>query len=659
MGGAAFLLAAVAFATPAAAQFGTTAKVARPIPSTNSLDPTAAGSQVLVKNRIVAQTTAELLKEVAGTRVVAAGAQGTPFCVRLRGAACDQVTVMLGDVPLSSPDTGAFDLSLLPLEAVGGFQVFRGGTPAWLNDGAVGGVVQLLPRSYEETEVGARVNAGSFGSWRTNAFGATASEKVEFFGTAGAAGARNDFPYLDDGGTRFDPSDDVERLRQNADFLEGFGFSNLKVETSDSSQLDMVFLGVGRDRGEPGPGSSPALNANARSTRLIGSASWLQQEDGPHPYRVQVAANYDYGRNRFTDELGEIGNGIPRQTDDQTHAIFGRVAASVTAVPWLEVTTIASTRYQAFDPDDEMVLVQEVASSRLSAAGTVEARFFGEANKVLLELRPSVRLGWSRASLHGSGPGEPELSPSSDFQPTYRLGAAIAPLEWLAFRGSVGNGYKLPSLLQLFGNRSFVAANPGLIPERSLSVDGGVTARGHRGIVSGYATVGAFVSYIDNMIRFRPNSQSQIVYENIGSGRSRGVELELRGGVTEHFFLTAELTWTQAVDLDIDKWLPGQPQWDALIQPEAHSGALSKRVSDLLLFFQIAYIGKSYSDRVNLVELPARTVLGLGAGADFFEGRLGLSFRVDDLLDVRGYDLLGYPLPGRRYSGRLSVRHSW
>jgi outer membrane receptor protein involved in Fe transport len=76
-------------------------------------------------------------------------------------------------------------------------------------------------------------------------------------------------------------------------------------------------------------------------------------------------------------------------------------------------------------------------------------------------------------------------------------------------------------------------------------------------------------------------------------------------------------------------------------------------------FFQVAYVGKSFSDPANLVVLPSRTMLALGAGVDLFERRLGLSFRVDDLLDVRGQDLLGYPLPGRRYTGRVSYQHSW
>lgn len=650
-----------AVSSHASAQFGETVEVERPIPATNPLDATAAGTEVRVRDRVVPQTTEQLIQEAAGTRVVGTGAQGTPFCLRIRGAACDQVAVMLDDVPISSPDSGAFDLSLVPLEAVDGFEVYRGGAPAWLNDGSVGGVLRLRPRSYQQNEIGARGTFGSFANWSANAFGAAAAKKVEVFATAGAAGAKNDYPYLDDNGTRFDPTDDIERERRNADFLQGFGFGNLSVETSPYSRLKLVFLGLGRERGEPGPASSPAIQARVNETRIIGTAAWLHEKQGRTPYRVQVAANYDFGRERFRDELGEIGNGGPNVSDDKTHAFFGRFASSVLLARWFELTTIASARYQVFDPEDELTNAQTQASDRVTAAGTIETRFFGRAGPVALELRPSVRLSWTRAAVRQSilGGAIPPPAPSSDFLPTYRVGAAIAPLDWLAFRGSVSSGYRLPSLLQLFGNRSTVVASPNLVPERSLSVDGAVTARGQKGIWSGYLSGGAFVSWVNDQIRFRRTAQSQIKYENIASGRSRGVEVEIRGAVTEHFVVLGDLTWTDAIDESTGNRLPGQPEWVAFVQPEAHSGELSKIVSDVTGFFRVLYIGKSYADPANLVELVARTELAAGVGVDMFERRLGLSFRVDDLLDVRGQDLLGYPLPGRRYTGRLSFRHAW
>jgi len=101
------LICAVAIlARSADAQFGETAEVERLIPATNSLDATAAGSEILVRDRIVPQTTEQLLQESAGTRVVSAGAPGSFFCLRLRGVACEQSTVMLGDAPINNPDTG-------------------------------------------------------------------------------------------------------------------------------------------------------------------------------------------------------------------------------------------------------------------------------------------------------------------------------------------------------------------------------------------------------------------------------------------------------------------------------------------------------------------------------------------------------------------------
>lgn len=653
------VLAAIATATPSSAQFGETARVERPIPATNPLDPTAAGSEVSIRERLVAQTTQQLLLESAGTRVVSAGGPGTPFCLRLRGVNCDQIAVMLGDVPISSPDTGLFDLSLVPLEALDGFEVYRGGTPAWLNNGAVGGVLRLLPRRYEQNEVGARATGGSFGTWRANLFGAASTKKVQLFGTGGAAGSRNDYFYLDDNGTRFDPTDDVERRRENADFTEGFGFANLVAQTSKTSHLDLVFLGLGRDRGEPGPASVGSREARGKTTRLIGTASWLQEKKGPHPYRLQVAGNYDYGRNRFDDPLGEIGTGGPSSIDDRTHAAFGRVAATVEALPWLEITSIAAVRYQVFDPSQEPQTSQQSSSDRLSVLGTAEMRFFGEAHGVAMELRPSARLGWTRAMIQGADTTPNAQTRTSQFLPTFRLGGAIAPLDWLSFRGSISSGYKVPSLLQLFGNGSTVVANPDLVSERSLSFDGGVTARGHRDILSGYASVGAFLTKLEDAIRDRPLSQFAIIYENVASARIRGVEIEVRGGITPHFIIQTEATWTQADDEERGRRLPGQPEWVAFAQPEAHSGTLSKWVSDIMGFFQVAYIGQSFADPANLVVLPGRTVLAVGFGLDLFESRLGLSFRVDDLLDARGQDLLGFPLPGRRYAGRLSYRHAW
>ena len=653
-------VACAAAASPAGAQYGVTAEVDREIPAANSLDPTASGTEIRITDRMVQQSLTELLRQSAGTRIVQQGPAGSPFCLRLRGAPCEQSTVLLGDVPISNPDTGAFDLSLIPPEALDELQVWRGGTPAWLNQGAIGGVLRLMPRQYKTNEVGARVSAGSFASWRTNAYGAYAGSKVRFFGTAGAAGARNDFPYTDENGTIFDPTDDVERRRENADFLEGLGYASLNADTSDKSTLDVTFLGLGRDRGEPGPASSPVLTAEERTTRLIGSMSWLQQDDGEFPYRFQLLASYDYWQNRFSDPFGRIGTNAPKLTDDRNHSVFGRVAAAVEVFHWLELTTIASARYYFRAPFDELATTQDPDSDRLTFSGTVETNFHAKVGDVLFELRPSVLLTWTRSALREVDDfGAAQSNESEDFFPTYRVGGAIAPLTWLSFRGSVSSGFRLPTVLELFGNQGVVVANPSLVPERSLSYDAAVTARGRTGILSGYASVGFFLNNLTDQIRFRRTSQFTIVFENIASGRTLGIEAEVRASLTEHFLLFGELTWTQARDNETGNQLPGQPELVAFVRPEAHSSELSDVVSDLLAFVEVSYIGDFFPSPGNLAVIPGWTTVSVGLGALLFRSHLGLGFRADDVFDARGQDLLGYPLPGRRFSGRVSVRHEW
>jgi hypothetical protein len=133
----------------------------------------------------------------------------------------------------------------------------------------------------------------------------------------------------------------------------------------------------------------------------------------------------------------------------------------------------------------------------------------------------------------------------------------------------------------------------------------------------------------------------------------------VRAQISKYFAIFGEVTWTQTRDNATGNALPGQPELVAFVRPEVHSGELSKQVSDLLLFFEVTHLGESFANPGNLAVIPARTPMSLGLGALFFESRLGLGFRVDDLLDVRGQDLLGFPVPGRRFSGRVSFRHEF
>jgi outer membrane receptor protein involved in Fe transport len=362
----------------------------------------------------------------------------------------------------------------------------------------------------------------------------------------------------------------------------------------------------------------------------------------------------------LSDPLGRIGINMPKMTDDRNHSVFGRIASSVDVQPWLELTAIVSARYFFRDPFDELAIRQDPSSNRLTVSGTVETNFHGEAGDVLFELRPSVLLTWTRASFALIDDFGREIqNQSDDVLPTFRVGTAVAPLPWLALRGSVSSGFRIPDVIELFGNGGTFRANPDLVSERSIAYDAAVVTSGSAGILSGYASVGFFLTNIEDQIRFRRTSQFTLIAENIDEGRNLGVESEVRGAITDHFELIGEVTWTRTRDDATGNQIPGQPALVASVRPEAHTRKLSPQVSDLLLFVEVTHIGSSFADPTNLVVIQARNTMSVGIGALFFDSRLGLGFRVEDMFDVRGQDFLGFPLPGRSFSGRLSFNQRW
>jgi len=70
----------------------------------------------------------------------------------------------------------------------------------------------------------------------------------------------------------------------------------------------------------------------------------------------------------------------------------------------------------------------------------------------------------------------------------------------------------------------------------------------------------------------------------------------------------------------------------------------------------VTYVGQSAADPANTTLIPSRTVLGCGVALRLRARRAVLAFSASDLADVRGQDLLGFPLPGRTLQLTLTLR---
>ncbi|AKF04318.1 TonB-dependent receptor plug domain-containing protein [Sandaracinus amylolyticus] len=631
------------------ATFRARAEVERPIASRTPLDPTASSTRVEIDTTRV-ESMRDVLARVPGARALGTGAFGQPLGLSLRGADVAHSTVMLGDLPLTGPDLGAFDLGAIDLGSIAAIEVYRGGAPAMLGEGAIGGVIRLVPSRAEGRRAGASVSYGSFDTGIARAWGAVRGDGLSSLVALSFDAADNDHPFVDDGGTRLDPTDDRERARRNAGTRGASGLLHLEVPL-DVGELEAVMLWVSRASGVPGAGSQLASEARRATDRYAGSVAY--RLGGPS-LSLEVMGGGWYGRAAFLDRLNELGTGQHASDDRQLRA-FGRIAGSWSPVRELAVRALLTARHDRLEPDDPLVRTSLGASHRDGLVAVLEGAIDPRIDHLRIALRPSVRLEWSDAHLEQLELVSRLARSVEVIAPTFRLGAAIAPIAGIAISASIAHGTRIPSMIELFGDRATLVANVRLEPERATSIDAGVTVQER--IVPGLeleAELRGFVSLAESLIRYRRTAQYTAVAENVASATIAGLELGVDLRALDHVRLEGALTFLDARD-ELGRLLPFRPQWHGFARVEASTGRALDRDVALSGFVSASYTAANAVDPANLVVIGDRTWIDLGARVALF-GVIGISCAVRDLLDARGQDYLGLPLPGRRFVAQADIQ---
>lgn len=640
--------------------FHARAHATAPSDEARAADPTATSSVVTVDPDAGAQATLDaLVLEMPGARARRTGAYGAPSLLSIRGAEPRHNVVLLGDVPLDGVDDGGLDLSALPASMFERIEVWRGGAPTWWSAGTIGGVVRLVPREPRDTAGGVTLGLGSFGLASAQGSVSVAPHGERGLRTTAVVGVTQSagkFPYVDDRGTLLVRTDDVTRHRANGQLTQSFGMLRLRAPLS-RGELDVIALGVGSAGGVPGHALSPTRDTRRTLARVVLASAWTRvfdDADGERVGRFQLALSASHERARFTDVLGEVG--LPRATDDHLTRAGLRVGVEHALTSWLGVTGVASYRLESLAPEDALARLANQPSIRHTGALGVEAPLHFAAGGVLVEVRPSVRLELARASLSSLRSEDSAAPVASDYAvPTARLGAVVAPTRWLALTGALAYGMRLPTMLELFGDRGWLKSASDLRPEHGTTAELGARVRAQHRELRVRGEVHAFVREDRDFIGYVRTSQFQAVAQNLDRARTRGLEVALDARFTRYVSLVSALTLLDAVDTTHDRALPLRPATQLYAR-------LSGRVPRLGLlesiepYFDVTYVGRSAADVANTTIIPSRIVFGCGVAVSLPARPAVLAFFASDLADVRGQDLLGFPLPGRTFLMTLTVR---
>lgn len=218
---------------------------------------------------------------------------------------------------------------------------------------------------------------------------------------------------------------------------------------------------------------------------------------------------------------------------------------------------------------------------------------------------------------------------------SYALGAG-----W-RLRGSWGQGFKAPTLYQLYG----YGGNTALNPEKSNGYDAGIEyGDGHS---RGRVALTLFRRDSTNLIDYRYPSG----YFNIGKTRAQGVELEGDLALTPHFKVRGSYTYLEATNRITGKDLARRPG-----QLVSVSADWTTPLAGLALGADVRMVGDSFNDAGNYTRLDGYGLLTLRASAPLGQ-HLELFGRIENVTNTRYQVATSYGTYGR--SAYAGVRVKW
>lgn len=561
------------------------------------------------------QAVVDLLRTVPGLTFSRNGGVGTTTGVNIRGAESDQTVVLIDGVKLNDPSApgGGYNFGTLLVGNLERIEVLRGSQSVIWGSQAIGGVINLLTaQPTEALQVNARIE---YGSRDTRQAVANVSARVGPAALSVGAG------WFDtDGISVFSEA----RGGRERDGYRNFGANGKAVvDLSDAVSVDLrAFYSDGRTAidGFPAPVFSLA------DTREIAFTKEFVGYGG-----LNVALFEGRLKNRFAFATTRIDrrNVDPGSTPQVTFATQGRNER----FEYQGVLELGERLGATFGAETER------SSFVSTSSGGTPSRARARLSSVYAEatVKPVAGLALTagvRHDDHSSFGGATTAAASGVFSPNDGR---------TRLRASYGEGFKAPSLFQLFS----AFGNTRLVPERAKSWDAGIVqSLLDRRIEAGLTYFHRdttnqidFVSCFQNTAPIcvgRPSG----TYGNTRLTRAEGIEAMLTLRPVEGLRVAGQASLIDATDRVSGRRLARRPMQtvSAIIDWRARAG--------WSVGATIAHVGNSFDNAANTNTLASHALVDLRAAVPVTPN-LELYGRVENLFDEVYETVLRYGTPRR------------
>lgn len=583
-----------------------------------------------------AGTVKDALEQIPGVEVAQNGGPGQTSSVFIRGNDQENTLVLYDGIPLNDPIGAPYGydyLDGLTLDGVSQLEVLRGPQSTLWGSNAIGGVINIVPKSGPQPLGGSvLMEGGSYGTSR-EAVSAQGGDKGGYFNFDASHFNTAGFPALDVKGL---DSADAAALAGSQDTNPGSvnngddnNTASLRLGSNLASNLEEKVLArysqtnTSLDNYNNGNvlADNPAYFALQQQFMVDSSTNW-KLLDGAWEQQLKVAF--------FDDDRTYTATANPYNSTSSNSNFDGQTAQA----GWQNNIHFTKEETLVLGIQGQQQWANTTSSSDTVPVTTVQTGSGYAESQTNIDDRLFFNLGgrWEAQSQYGT-------------HTTYQAGLAyLVPEVGTKLKANYGTGYLAPNLYQLYDP---TYGNLQLQPETSLGFDFGFEQSiGGKDFINVGATY--FDSDITNLITYDPTTYISI---NVGQAWTYGVESFLDFKGIHDLELKGTYTYTYAWNLTNNVALARRPQHKAGLDADYQLGAASFGGS-------LSYTGSSFDQDfqypANTVVLPAYFLLNLKADYQVSE-KVKLFARVDNVFNQWYETAYGYSTPGLSVYGGTKV----